>query len=82
MTRHIRMADVIGVPVVDASGKRLGHVVDLELGRDHQVTAVLVGRRGWLSRLHLRQLVHGHRGQRIPWRHVDRLARRTLHLRS
>ena len=82
MTRRIRLADVIGRPVVDGSGKRLGHVVDLELGRDHEVTAILLGRRGWLSRLHLRQLVHGHHGERIPWRRVDRLARRHVHLRD
>jgi sporulation protein YlmC with PRC-barrel domain len=82
VTRRIRVADVIGMPVVGASGHRLGHVVDLEVARDHQVTAILVGRRGWLSRLHLRQLVHGRRGERIPWRRVDRLARRSLHLKE
>lgn len=80
MTRRIRVADLIGMPVVSASGARLGHVIDLEMGRGHQVTAILVGRRGWLSRLHLRHLVHGHHEERIPWRRVAALAPRMVRL--
>jgi sporulation protein YlmC with PRC-barrel domain len=82
VSRRIRVADIVGMPVVAASGERLGHVIDLEVSPTREVTAILTGRRGWLSRLRLRQLVRGHHDQRIPWRRVDRLTARDVRLRD
>ena len=81
MSRRLRIADLVGTPVVDAGGRRLGHVVDLELGRGGDVAAILVGQRGWLSRLHLRQLVKGHFDDRIPWARVERVDPHEVRLR-
>ncbi|MEA2623084.1 MAG: hypothetical protein QOH61_1994 [Chloroflexota bacterium] len=79
---------LIGVQVVAASGKKLGHVIDLELDPENgfRITAIELGRFGWLDRLHvLRPVAHGRSssGPRvIPWSDVDRLAGRKLHLKT
>ena len=52
---------LIGAKVVDADGKMLGHVIDMELdpGRDFRVSGVELGRHGWIDRLRaLRPLAH------------------------
>jgi sporulation protein YlmC with PRC-barrel domain len=82
VSRRIRVADVIGMPVVTASGDRLGHVVDLELGRENRVAALLVGRRAWLSRLHLRRPGGERHHERIPWRRVEQLTRDRVRVRD
>jgi len=82
VSRRIRVADLVGTPVVAASGERLGHVIDLEVSPAREVTAILTGRRGWLSRLRLGQFVRGHHEQRISWRRVDRVTAREVRLRD
>jgi sporulation protein YlmC with PRC-barrel domain len=80
--------DLVGVLIVTASGKRVGHVIDLEIDPrdDYRVIAVELGRFGWLDRLHvLRPLTHGRAssGPRvIPWTDVERLEGRKLYLRD
>lgn len=82
MSRRVRVADVVGSRVMDASGRVLGHVVELELGRDYKVEALLWGSRGWLSRLHLTRLLTGHRDvDRAAWDQVERLGDRVVRLR-
>ena len=68
----MQMSDVMGVPVVDAGGTRLGRVADVRLVQDGpyiegfgnalRVDAVVVGRGGIASRL---GYVRG--GVRGPW---------------
>lgn len=83
MSRHIRIADLIGMPVVEPDGRHAGHVIDLELDpRTYRVTTILLGRRGWLSRLRL--LRAGGRGptdDRIPWSRIERVGRSEIRLR-
>src|SRR5207253_9389762 len=50
VTKRIRVADLVGSPVEEPRGKRLGRVVDLELGPDYEVVAALIGPRSWLKR--------------------------------
>jgi hypothetical protein len=67
------VADLVGSPVEDAAGRLVGHVVELELGDGWEVTAVLVGARGWLSRWNVARffprLVRG-QPERVPWDQV------------
>lgn len=70
---------LIGALVVGADGKRLGHVIDLEVDpeRDFRVSAVELGRFGWLDRLHLtRPITRGRSTQPlriVAWHDIDRL---------
>ena len=73
MTKRIRVADLIGSPVENARGKRLGRVVDLELGSDYEVAAALVGPRSWLKRWNVAGLWgtrKPRRPDRVPWSRV------------
>jgi sporulation protein YlmC with PRC-barrel domain len=73
MTKRIRVADLVGSPVEDARGKRLGHVIDLELGRDYEVVAALVGPRSWLKRWNVPRLWSRRKPKgpdRVPWSRV------------
>jgi sporulation protein YlmC with PRC-barrel domain len=73
MTKRIRVADLIGSPVEDARGRRLGHVVDLELGSDYEVVAALVGPRSWLNRWNVAGLLGTRKPKRpdnVPWTRV------------
>ena len=71
--RKLRVADLVGSRVEDAAGRRVGHVVELELGDGWEVTAVLIGPRGWLSRWNVARffprLTRG-KPERVPWDQV------------
>jgi sporulation protein YlmC with PRC-barrel domain len=85
MTKRIRVADLIGSAVEDANGKRLGRVVDLELGGDYEVVALLVGPWTWLSRWNVSQLLGGHRSEspeRVPWSRVSKFESLRLRLKD
>jgi sporulation protein YlmC with PRC-barrel domain len=57
------VSDLIGTPVIDADGQRVGHVIELRIGRrHHRVTSILTGSYGWLGRLGIRTLAH-----RLGW---------------
>jgi hypothetical protein len=52
---------LIGAKVVDADGKILGHVIDMEVDptRGFRVSGVELGRHGWIDRMRaLRPLAH------------------------
>ena len=71
----LRVADLVGSRVEDASGRRIGRVVELELGPDWEVTALLVGAAGWLDRWNLPRVLprpKSGKGERVPWRRVAR----------
>jgi sporulation protein YlmC with PRC-barrel domain len=74
------ISDLIGMSVIDSDGQKLGHVVELRLGRrHHRVNAILVGSHGWIGRLGIRTLVHrlgwGGRPDEIPWDRVQAVRR-------
>lgn len=83
MSRRIRVAELIGSRVEDASGRLLGHVVELEVGPDYEVSALLWGPRAWLRRLHLLP-PRPRRGEvdRAPWDRVEQVGRGTIRLKS
>src|SRR5829696_4941444 len=60
-------------------GETLGHVIDLEVDpeRDFRVSALELGRHGWLDRLHLTRPLTRARSQTpirlVDWRDVDRI---------
>jgi hypothetical protein len=64
---------------VEADGKTLGHVIDLEIEPqdDFRVSSVELGRVGWLDRMRLiRPLAHGRTKRKIRvvrWEDVERL---------
>jgi sporulation protein YlmC with PRC-barrel domain len=80
--------DLIGASIVAASGKRIGHVIDLEIDPrdDFRVIGVELGRFGWLDRFHvLRPIAHNQAGSEprvVPWTDVDRLEGRRLILKA
>lgn len=52
---------LIGAKVVDVNGKSLGHVIDMEVDpeREFRISAIELGRVGWLDRLRaVRPLAH------------------------
>jgi hypothetical protein len=69
---------VIGARVVASNGKTLGHVIDLEVDpeRDFRVSAIELGRFGWLDRLRaFRPLAHDRLGgtlRIVSWRDIER----------
>ncbi len=87
MATTMRLADLIGSRVVAADGTGLGHVVDLVVSRDdgYRVIALDVGAMAWLDRLDMTKAMSAfgpRRGRRqIPWEHVDRFERLTIHLK-
>ena len=69
---------LVGARVVSADGKTLGRVVDLELDlkSGYRISALDLGRFGWLERLRLlRPLTHGQQRplRLVRWADVDRL---------
>jgi sporulation protein YlmC with PRC-barrel domain len=47
------MDDIVGSPILDANGKKLGRVVEIKITPTppYRVTALLFGAKGWLRRL-------------------------------
>lgn len=87
MATTMRLADLIGSRVVAADGTKLGHVVDLVVSRDegYRVIALDVGAMAWLDRLDMTKATSAFESRRerrqIPWEHVDRFERLTVHLK-
>jgi sporulation protein YlmC with PRC-barrel domain len=70
------VSDLIGMPVIDSDGQKLGRVVELRIGRrHHRVTSILTGSYGWVGRLGIHILVHrlgwGDRHEEVPWDQVE-----------
>jgi len=69
---------LVGAAVM-VSGKKLGNVIDLEVDpeRDFQVSALELGRHGWLDRLHLTRPLTRARSKSpirlVDWRDVERI---------
>jgi hypothetical protein len=75
---------LIGARVVSSDGKTLGHVIDLEVDpeRDFRVSAVELGRFGWLDRFRaVRPLAHDRLGgtlRVVAWSDIERYERGRL----
>ena len=75
---EVRIEDLIGSRVLTAEGDRVGRVVDLEVTPgDYRVTALVLGRYGWLERLDIGKSFAGRLMLRdspsvIPWSAVAR----------
>jgi hypothetical protein len=82
--REIRLELLLGSPVVDASGRVVGHVEEVVAkrhGKEYVVQEILTGLGGYLGRVAasasdlplLRRLpgIRRLRPQRIPWRSLD-----------
>jgi sporulation protein YlmC with PRC-barrel domain len=87
MSETLRVADLIGSTVKDASGATLGKVVDVvATGRaSYAVLGLEVGASAWLDRLNVTTLTKRGRfpssRQHIPWERVDRIDGFTIHLK-
>jgi sporulation protein YlmC with PRC-barrel domain len=69
---RIRYHEIVGRPAVTASGKRLGHIVDLSATACEEslvVDAMLVGPASFLTRIGLKHSAGGRTPSphRIPW---------------
>lgn len=71
---------LIGAKVVASDGKGMGHVVDLVVDpqKKFEVSAVELGRFGWIDRLRLVRPIARARSSRpirtVAWKDIDRLA--------
>ena len=87
--RTLHVEDLIGAPVEDAAGKKVGRVVDVEVRphEDWEVTALVLGRFGFLDRFDtLRAFPYRLRGfgqERIArWAEVETFENRRIRLRA
>jgi sporulation protein YlmC with PRC-barrel domain len=75
---------LIGARVETSDGRTLGHVIDLEVDpeRNFRVSAVELGRFGWLDRWRAtRSLAHDRLGGKlrvVAWRDIERYEQGTL----
>jgi sporulation protein YlmC with PRC-barrel domain len=86
--RSISIEDLVGSKIVTAGGRKIGHVVDLEVEPrpDFRVTSLRYGPGGWLSRLHVFAPLTSALGIRIrhdtiPWTAVDHIENFTVILK-
>ena len=86
--KTVRIEVMLGSKIVTAEGKKIGHVVDIELtrGRVHKVTALVFGKHGWLYRWHVLHPIAEKFGLRIepdtvPWDAVDHFEGLTITLK-
>jgi sporulation protein YlmC with PRC-barrel domain len=73
-TTTITAQTLVGRKVVDAAGKKVGRVYELEakrVGNELCVTAVLIGVGSWLTRFGWTDRGHG---RRVPWEQVNGLS--------
>jgi hypothetical protein len=69
---------LIGAKVVDSDGRMLGHVIDMEVDPEHdlRVSAIELGRHGWLDRWRaVRPIAHDRLGKPpriVAWTDIDR----------
>jgi sporulation protein YlmC with PRC-barrel domain len=88
-SRSLHVEDLIGAPVEDAAGKKVGRVVDLEVQphEDWEVTALVLGRFPFLDRFDtLRAIPYRLRGfgqeQMARWADVEAFENRRVRLRA
>jgi sporulation protein YlmC with PRC-barrel domain len=73
------LADLIGSKVIAADGSHLGGIVDVVVSEDgsFRLVELVIGRRGWIERLNMANVVRPHdsgdRSDRISWTRIDRI---------
>ena len=84
----ISIADLIGSKIVTADGKKVGHVVDIEVtrGSEYEVTGLVFGRYAWLYRFDVlypfaRAFGLDVEPDTIPWHAVERFEHLTVILK-
>ena len=89
VTSTISIADLIGSKIVTAEGKKIGHVVDIEVTRGpvYEVTGLVFGRYAWLYRFDVLYPFVKAFGldvepDRIPWHAVERLEHLSVILKA
>ena len=87
-TSIVSMADLIGSKIVTADGKKIGHVVDIEVtrGPEYEVTGLVFGRYAWLYRFDVlypfaRAFGLDVEPDTIPWHAVERFEQFTVILK-
>ena len=87
--RSIHIEDLIGAPVTNASGRRIGHVVDIEVRpkAGWEIVALILGRHSFLDRIDvLRPIAYRLGGlddsEVVAWADVERFEDRRVRLRS
>ena len=87
--RSIHVEDLVGAPVIAASGRRVGYVVDIEVRpkAGWEIVALLLGRNSILDRFDiLRPITYRLGGladsQVVAWADVERFEDRRVRLRS
>jgi len=70
------VSDLIGMPVIDSDGQKIGHIAELRIGRrHHRVTTILTGSYGWVGRLGILAFVDRlgwlGRHEEVPWDRVE-----------
>ena len=87
--RILSIGDLLGSKIVTSDGKRIGHVVDMEItpGREQKVTALVYGKHGWLYRWHVLHPFAEKFGLRIepdkiPWDDVKEFEHLTVKLKQ
>lgn len=88
MAKTLYIGDLLGSKIVTSEGKKIGHVVDIEITPDqeHKVTVLVYGRHGWLFRWHVLHPFAEKFGLRfepdsVPWDAVDRFEHLTITLK-
>jgi sporulation protein YlmC with PRC-barrel domain len=88
ITSTISIADLIGSKIVTAEGKKIGHVVDIEVthGPVYEVTGLVFGRYAWLYRFDVlypfaRAFGLDVEPDTIPWHAVERFEQFTVILK-
>ncbi len=72
--REFRVEDLVGRPVCDREGRRIGRVTELRVERRGgalEVTGVLIGTWGWIERLAMQKVWRRGRGWLARWDQVD-----------
>ena len=72
--REFRIEDLVGRPVVDREGGKLGHVSEIRVeprGDALEVTGVLIGAWGWIERLAMQRVWRRGHGGLARWDQID-----------
>lgn len=85
---RITIEDLVGSRIVTATGKHVGHVVEVRVtpSPDYCIIELEFGRYGWLDRLNILRLIHGKyrpivESERISWDAVASFERFTVTLK-
>ncbi len=83
------VSDLLECKIVDANGKLIGHVADIQLtpAPEYRICAFFFGPRGWLHRLHVlnpfeKRQTSPAKPDKIPWEAIERIDPPIITLKS